>query len=128
MEVSGYRDNELAWRMLTESQLTERGVEVALALAERAADVTQWRNPDVLDTLAEALFAVGDRWGALRVIDQAIALTGGADYFIQQRRRFTGERGAEDRPDPPANPWLPRPDSGPEFDHPEISGGESISI
>ena len=128
MEVSGYRDNELAWRMLTESELTERGTEVALALAERAADVTQWRNPDVLDTLAEALFAVGDRWGALRVIDQAIALTGGADYFIQQRRRFTGERSAEDRPDPPSAPWLPGPESDPEFDHPEIPGEESISI
>ena len=128
-EASGYRDNELAWRMLTESQLSERGAEVALALAERAADLTEWRNPDVLDTLAEALFVLGDRWGALRVIDQAIALTGGADYFVQQRRRFTGERNAEDRPDPPSTPWLPGPESKPDVDPREISsGGESLSI
>ena len=102
-----YRDNELAWRMLTESTPTEMGADVALALAERAADRTGWQNPDVLDTLAEALFTVGDQWAALRVIDQAILMTGGVDYFVQQRRRFTGEREAADRPDPPAAPWQP---------------------
>ena len=126
-DVSGYRDNEIAWRMLTESDLTERGAEVALALAERAADLTEWRNPDVLDTLAEALFAVGDRWGALRVIDRAIAMTGGADYFVQQRRRFTGERSHDDRPDPPSAPWIPGPD--PDFVMPDDESPDgSIAI
>ena len=127
VDGSGYRDNELAWRMLTESDVTLRGAEVALALAERAADRTGWRNPDVLDTLAEALFVVGDRWGALRVIDRAIAMTGGADYFIQQRRRFTGERDANDRPDPPSAPTRP-PGDLPDFDFSEEPGEGPISI
>ena len=96
-------------------------------MAERAADRTGWRNPDVLDTLAEALFVVGDRWSALRVIDQAIAMSGGADYFIQQRRRFTGERDANDRPDPPSAP-SPRRENRPDFDFPEEPGEGPISI
>jgi hypothetical protein len=96
-------------------------------LAERAADRTGWRNPDVLDTLAEALFVVGDRWGALRVIDRAIAMSGGADYFIQQRRRFTGDRDANDRPDPPSAPTRP-PGDLPDFDFSEEPGEGPISI
>lgn len=106
-DSTGFRDNEMAWLMLTESELTERGAEVALALAERAADFTAWSNPDILDTLAEALFTVGDPSGAIHVIDRAIAITGGTEYFIEQRRRFTGERDADDRPEPPSVPWRP---------------------
>ena len=113
-DSSAHRDNELAWRMLTESEPTVTGVEVALALAERAASQTAWLNPDVLDTLAEALFLSGDPRSAVLVIDQAIAITGGGRYFIEQRRRFTGERAADDRPEPPEAPWMPwRPHEDP---------------
>ena len=58
-------------------------------------------HPDFLDTLAEALFQAGDRLGALIAIDEAIRLMPGERYFQEQRRRFTGERPADDRPPPP---------------------------
>lgn len=125
-DSSGYRDNEAAWRILTESEPTERGVEVALALAERAADFTAWSDPDVLDTLAEALFAAGDPSAAIHVIDRAIAITRGERYFVEQRRRFTGERDADDRPEAPTAPW--RPDGPPEGGPLLVPEGDAIRI
>ena len=74
-------------------------------MAERAVDETARSNPDLLDTLAEVLFQLGDAGAAVDVIDEAIALTGGAPYFVEQRRRFIGERPADDRPAPPDVPW-----------------------
>jgi hypothetical protein len=107
----GY-DNEAAWRMLTESEPTETGLDVALVLALRAARYSDWRDPNVLDTLAEALFASGDIGGSLEVIDQAIFLSHGYRYFVQQRQRFSGQRDPDDRPDPPEEGWFRRmPDS-----------------
>ena len=99
-------DNEAAWRMLTESEPTETGLDVALFLALRAARYSDWRDPNVLDTLAEALFASGDIGGSLEVIDQAIFLSHGHRYFVQQRQRFSGQRDPDDRPDPPEEGWF----------------------
>jgi hypothetical protein len=31
------------------------------------------------------------------------------DYFVEQRRRFTGERDADDRPAAPLAPWFADP-------------------
>jgi len=112
-------DNEAAWRMLTESEISESGVQVAVLLALRAARRSDWRDPNVLDTLAEALFASGDVGGALEVIDQAIFLGRGHPYFVEQRRRFTGERDAKDRPAPPGEGWYREgPDSEEEVEPP----------
>ncbi len=97
-------DNEVAWRMATESDASSAQLGAAQELAERAADRTEYRDPEILDTLAEVLFVRGDRDGALEVIDQAIRITRGEDYYVQQRRRFTGERAFDDRPSPPL-PW-----------------------
>ena len=54
------------------------------------------------------LFVAGDISGALAVIDEAIDVSRGERYFEEQRRRFTGERSAEDRPAPPGLPWYLR--------------------
>ena len=102
------RSNDLAWRMLTESQLSPEQAQVAVALAERAVAETERQNPDILDTLAEALFVQGDQHGALEVIDEAIGLDADETYYIEQRRRYRGERAADDRPAPPAMPWFLR--------------------
>ena len=59
----------------------------------------------MLDTLAEVLFVSGDESRAVDVIDEAIVLTGGEEYFREQRLRFTGARGKDDRPAPPSLPW-----------------------
>ena len=135
MEDSRVRyDNEAAWRILTEGETRESGVQVAVLLALRAARRSDWRDPNVLDTLAEALFASGDAYSALEVIDQAIFLSRGYRYFVEQRRRFTGERDPDDRPAPPEEGWYRQlPDSleEPDFEGPggePVPPGESIWI
>lgn len=98
-------DNDLAWLIVTESTPTPTGVQLAVALAERAVARSGRQDPDVLDTLAEALFVAGERADALAVIDEAIALSDGEEYFVEQRRRFRGQRARDDRPEPPDLPW-----------------------
>ena len=110
-DVSWYALNELAWRMVTESAPDPRELVVATQLAESAVAKTQRQDPNVLDTLAEVLFVAGDDYGAVSVIDEAILLAGSEVYFREQRRRFTGERAADDRPDPPTMWIRPEPES-----------------
>jgi len=94
-------ENAAAWLLATEGASSETGLELAIALADRAVTTTERQQPDVLDTLAEALFQSGDRIGAILTIDEAIQLVPYERYFLEQRRRFTGERSADDRPTPP---------------------------
>ncbi len=100
--------NDLAWRIATEFEHTEAQLELAEQLAIAAVEHSGRSDPDVLDTLAEVRFTAGDRAGAIQAIDEAIVLTGGEVYFFEQRRRFSGERDADDRPAPPAFPWSVR--------------------
>lgn len=111
LETSGAgprRLNDLAWRMVTEMEPPDPALEAALALAERAVAESDRRDPDLLDTLAEVLFARGESTWAVAVIDEAIALAPVDDYFREQRRRFVGERDPGDRPQAPSLPWLDR--------------------
>jgi membrane associated rhomboid family serine protease len=106
-EIAPHVDNEIAWRMATESNANTLQLLAAQQLAERAADRTDYSDPTILDTLAEVLFVRGEQDRALRLIEQAIRLTRGEDYYVQQRRRYIGERDFEDRPAPPI-PWAER--------------------
>jgi membrane associated rhomboid family serine protease len=110
-DVGGYALNDLAWRMVTESKPDSADLVVATELAELAVAKTGRRDPNVLDTLAEVLFIAGDDEAAVAVIDEAIFIVGGEVYFREQRRRFTGERAADDRPDPPTTWFRPAPES-----------------
>jgi hypothetical protein len=96
-------ENAAAWFIATDSGASPLGLELAVALADRAVVSTGAMNPGILDTLAEALFQSGNRLGALLTIDEAIRLMPNEVYFIEQRRRFTGERPADDRPPPPGS-------------------------
>ncbi len=96
-------ENAAAWFIATEGQPSEQGLELAIALADRAVATTERLHPGVLDTLAEALFQSGDPVGAILTIDEAIQLVPNESYFIEQRRRFTGERDAADRPPQPGS-------------------------
>jgi membrane associated rhomboid family serine protease len=98
--------NKLAWRMATEGTPSADQLMLAEQLAGRAVAETQRQNPDWLDTLAEVLFAMGDREAAVATIDEAIHLAPHVEYFWEQRRRFTGERGSGDRPEYPGLPWF----------------------
>ncbi len=111
--------NNLAWLIATDPDASADDRTTAVRLAERAVEGTGRTDPNVLDTLAEAQFAAGSAAAAVATIDEAIALVPGERYFREQRRRFTGERGPEDRPEPPGN-WImperrsPAPDPEPE--------------
>ena len=110
--ITALRYNEIAWRMATENNATHEQLLVALETAERAVYDSDRMDPDILDTLAEVQYVVGDRAQAIQTIDEAIALAGDEEYFIEQRRRYTGERDWEDRPSAPALPWIFRNPQG----------------
>ncbi len=110
-------ENAAAWFIATEAEPSETGLELAIALADRAVTTTERQLPGILDTLAEALFQSGDRLGAILTIDEAIQLVPWEPYFVEQRRRFTGERNAADRPPPPGSDGAgPFPDFGDDAD------------
>ncbi len=94
--------NNQAWLIAVSGDPGPEALEAAERLAERAVERTGRRDPNLLDTLAEVYFAAGEAERAVAVIDEAIALAPEERYFREQRRRFTGERAADDRPDPPA--------------------------
>jgi membrane associated rhomboid family serine protease len=111
--VNLYRhENAAAWFIATDGGASPLGLELAVALADRAVVSTGGMHPGILDTLAEALFQSGNLLGALLTIDEAIRLMPNEVYFMEQRRRFTGERPADDRPPPPGS----GPDGEPPFD------------
>lgn len=98
-------DNDVAWLLVTETTPSDLGIQAAAALAERAVERTGRANPDLLDTLAEVLYAAGDIAGAISIIDEAIVIAEGEIYFWEQRKRFIGQRDSDDRPAPPVLPW-----------------------
>lgn len=108
--------NNAAWMIVTGPRPSPEQLDVALRSAQRAVAQTQRSDPNFLDTLAESQFLAGRDGDAIETIDEAIALAPGEDYFVEQRRRFTGERAFDDRPAPPGEP-------GP-GDRPEGPGGE----
>jgi len=116
-DVSPHLLNDAAWLIATSTRPTLVALERADALAERAVAETDRLDPNMLDTLAEVQFQRGQGDSALETIDEAIALAPGVAYFVEQRRRFSGERAAEDRPAPP-EPFLESdpPDEAPSED------------
>lgn len=96
--------NNDAWTIATSADPSEDELELALRMARRAVRATQHLDPNLLDTLAEVYFQLGRSEEAVEIIDEAIALAPGEPYFEEQRRRFTGERAPDDRPEPPSLP------------------------
>jgi membrane associated rhomboid family serine protease len=107
--------NNEAWRIATAAEASEDELELALRLARRAVRATERNEPNLLDTLAEVYFKLGRNEEAVETIDQAIRLAPGVAYFVEQRRRFTGERASDDRPAPPGEE-LPEEEDAPPFE------------
>jgi membrane associated rhomboid family serine protease len=131
--VNAMELNNLAWQIATTKAPTPRALEAAAQLAEMAAALTGRSEPTVLDTLAEVYFALGRKDEAIAVIEQAIALAPGDTYYEEQRRRFNGERAADDRPKPPLEQESPTPpDRGAEPGLPpgeiELPPGDEITV
>ena len=112
----------MAWFIAIADDATPAQLDAALGLARQAVSETEGRDTTILDTLAEVQFQLGRTQEAILTIDRAIA--GETDtchlrYYLEQRRRFTGERDPDDRPeDPafcgtePAGPPLPPDEAG----------------
>lgn len=115
--------NNFAWLIATDPDAGPDDLDVAVLLAERAVEGTERLDPNVLDTLAEAQFAAGGADDAVRTIEEAIALAPGEPYFVEQRRRFLGERDPGDRPDPPDAWSEPSPDEPLRLPPPEEDEG-----
>jgi len=94
--------NDAAWFIAIDDEATEAQLAAALKLAERANDETGGEHPSLIDTLAELQFQLGRSEDAVASINRAIALDPEESYYREQRRRFTGERPAHDRPPDPA--------------------------
>jgi len=96
--------NNVAWGIATSKSPSKSALATAADLAEVAVSLTGRQEPTILDTLAEVYFKQGRHAEALATIDEAIALAPGESYYEEQRRRFIGERAADDRPEAPPEP------------------------
>jgi tetratricopeptide (TPR) repeat protein len=77
--------NSLAWMVATR----DLHLEAALEAAARAAQL-QPDSPEILDTLAEVHWRLGDVEQAIRVAEQALALSPDDGYLKRQLERFQG--------------------------------------
>lgn len=79
--------NALAWELLTQPDLTLQDHKQGLELVRKAAELTQNRNPMILDTLAVALFKNGQVREARELLQKVLqALPAGAPP--EQRKQF----------------------------------------
>ena len=95
--------NDEAWMIAISDEPGSDLLRIAERMAERAVAATGRRSPDLLDTLAEIRFLLGDEAEATAIIEEAILLSPGVSYYREQRRRFLGDRAPDDRPPPPGS-------------------------
>lgn len=76
--------NDLAWTILDAPELKDRDLDVALAIAKQAAEVSKHENAAILDTLARAYFEKGDLDKAVEVQTQAVALSEKDDQLPEE--------------------------------------------
>jgi thiol-disulfide isomerase/thioredoxin len=70
--------NGIAWSIVDpEAKLETRDLDLALKAAEKAVEFSEWRRPEVLDTLAWVWFWKGDSSKAIEIEGKAIALATG---------------------------------------------------
>jgi tetratricopeptide (TPR) repeat protein len=64
--------NELAWTILDTADLKNRDLDVAMAIAKRAAEASKYGDAAILDTLARAHFEKGDLDKAIEFQTKAV--------------------------------------------------------
>lgn len=68
--------NQLAWIVATDERVEQRDLDFALKASKRACEITQWKDPSLVDTYAHVLFARGDLDGAVKYEKKALDLCG----------------------------------------------------
>lgn len=71
--------NNIAWLLATVADANIREPQQAVQLARRAAELTEFLRPSVLDTLAAAYASAGDFENAVQMAEKAIALAEATD-------------------------------------------------
>lgn len=86
---------ELAWTLATSPTASIRHESEAVALAERARDLTQGSDVRVLDALAAAYASIGRYADAVRVMEEAIDLIPEGIITAAESRRLLERRSAQ---------------------------------
>jgi membrane associated rhomboid family serine protease len=92
--------NEYAWTIAIDPDSSRELLESALLMAERAVEETDRGVPEILDTLAELQFLLGESDAAVATIYEAIEMRPFEPYYQRQLRRFLGERPRFEQRDP----------------------------
>ncbi|MBI5387614.1 MAG: redoxin family protein [Verrucomicrobia bacterium] len=71
--------NEFAWLILTDKKVKKRDLDLALKLARSAHDLSDGKDPAIIDTYARALFESGHAPDAIKYQKKAIELAKEAD-------------------------------------------------
>ncbi|MCX7047963.1 MAG: redoxin domain-containing protein [Candidatus Sumerlaeota bacterium] len=66
--------NEIAWKIMTDDDVARRDTDLALSLAQAAAEATRRSAPEILDTYARARFMTGKIDEAIKAQKEAIKL------------------------------------------------------
>jgi hypothetical protein len=82
--------NEFAWHILTHRQVRYRDLELALLAGEKAYELTQGKDPAILDTYARALFDIGQVQKAIEM--QKVAVNICTETALRQGLQNTLER------------------------------------
>ncbi len=68
------QQNELAWQILTDQRIEQRDLKLAETIATRANDAAKGKDAGILDTLARALFMLGQKEQAIELQAKAVKL------------------------------------------------------
>ncbi len=86
--------NNLAWLYATSEDPKFRNPAAALEHAQRAVQLTRWRTPEFIDTLAEALYANRNYAEAVKVQQRALALDPQNREYLEHMARYRKAAGA----------------------------------
>jgi len=100
--------NNLAWLYATSEDPKYRDPSKALEHARRAVQLTNWREPTFVDTLAEAFYASGNFPEAVKVETLALAQDPRNQEYRNHMDRYRKAAGAGQPPSSPPEHALPR--------------------
>lgn len=80
--------NDLAWLYATSEDPKFRDPKAALEHARRAVELTRWTQPNIIDTLAEALYANQNYTEAVKTQSRALALEPRNQVFAEHMARY----------------------------------------
>ena len=106
--------NDLAWILVATEDTKFQNTTDAIKFAQRACELTQYQQPDLLDTLAVAYAATGNFTEAIKTAEKALDLADGAgkkDLVQKIKDRIKLYRAGQPYREPAPNPAGPKPKS-----------------